>query len=196
MNINKIQSTRRVATIWLSGVTASGKTTLGKLLFQGLKDYGIEKVKFLDGEDLRKRLTENLGHSLDERFIIIEKWIGIAKKENNNGFTVIISTVSHKQKMRDLVRKQIDNFMEVNLICSPKTCASRDYKNIYNRINANSNECFPGITEPYEISDQAELILDTEKNSIEDSRIILLNKTLEFLNENISQGSLRKKKVK
>ena len=64
---------------------------------------------------------------------------------------------------------------------------------IYNRIDENSNECLPGVTEPYEISNNAELILDTEQNSIEDSRIILLNKTLEFLNKNILQGSLRKK---
>ena len=105
----------------------------------------------------------------------------IVKEENNNGFIVIISTVSHMREMCAIARKQIDNFMEVNLICDPKICASRDFKNLYNRIDENSNECLPGVTEPYETFDQAEVIVNTGQTSIEDSRIIILNKTLEFL---------------
>ena len=183
--IKKNLSKNKNGTIWISGVTASGKTTVGKLLYKDLKDFGIEKVKFLDGEDLRKRLTKNYGHSLEERFILIEKWIKIAIEENNNGFFVIISTVSHKRKMRARARKKINNFMEINLICDPNVCASRDFKNIYNRINVNTSECLPGVTEPYEISKNAELILDTAKNSIEELKTILFTRTLEFLNENI-----------
>ena len=96
---------------------------------------------------------------------------------------VIISTVSHKKETRDKARNQLNNFMEINLLCDPKTCSIRDYKNIYNRIDKNSNECLPGVTEPYEISDNAELILDTEQYSLEESKIIILNTTLKFLND-------------
>jgi len=166
-------------------VTASGKTTLGKLLFEDLKKNGIKNIKFFDGEDLRKKLNKNYGHLLAERFELINEYIKIVKEEIESGYTIIISTVSHKQKMRDLARGQLKHFLEVNLLCSPETCAIRDYKNVYKKIKKNSNECLPGVTEPYEISDNAELIIDTEQYSLEESKIILLNKTLKFLNEKI-----------
>jgi len=110
---------------------------------------------------LRKRLKKNYGHSLSERFELIKKYIGFIKEENNNGRSVVLSTVSHKQKMRELARNELSNFIEVNLICSANTCSKRDYKNIYNRITEDSKECFPGVTEPYEISKNAELIANS-----------------------------------
>jgi len=193
MNINKIESSRIVATIWLSGVTASGKTTLGKMLYEDLKNAGILNLKFFDGEDLRKIQDRVYGYSVEERFNLIKKYTKMVKRENKKGYAVIISTVSHKKKMRNFARKNLNQFMEINLLCSPETCAIRDYKNVYRRIRKEDNECLPGVTEPYEISDQAEVILDTEQNSIENSRIILLNKTMGFLNQNILQGNFIKK---
>ena len=185
MNKSRKTTDNKTKTIWISGVTASGKTALGKLLFEDLKKNGIKNIKFFDGEDLRKKLNKYYGHSLAERFELINEYIKIVKEEIENGYTIIISTVSHKRKMRDLARGQLKHFFEINLLCPPETCAIRDYKNIYNKIKKNSNECLPGITEPYEISDNAELILDTEQYSLEESKIILLNKTLKFLNEKI-----------
>tara|TARA_B100000315_G_scaffold151518_1_gene140305 strand:- start:160 stop:717 length:558 start_codon:yes stop_codon:yes gene_type:complete len=179
---NKIKNNQS-ATIWISGVTASGKTTLGKFLFESLNNNGIKRIKFFDGEDLRKRLDKNYGHSLADRYEVLNGIIKIVKEETIIGYTVIISTVSHKREMRDLARSQSNHFMEINLICSSKTCAIRDYKNIYNTINEKNNECLPGVTEPYEISDNAELILDTEQYSLEESKIIILNTTLKFLND-------------
>ena len=176
----------KIATIWISGVTASGKTTLGKILYKELKDAGIVNIKFLDGENLRKIQNRVYGHSVEERFKVIKNYIKIVQNENKNGNIVIISTVSHKRSMRDFARDELVNFFEINLLCDPDVCAIRDYKNLYNRIDKNSNECFPGITEPYEISEKAELILDTKQNSIGESRIILFNKTMDFINENLS----------
>lgn len=83
--------------------------------------------------------------------------------------------------MREFARDRLINFFEVNLLCSPENCAIRDYKNIYNRIDKNSNECLPGVTEPYEISKNADLILDTGQKSVEESKKILFEKSLEFI---------------
>ena len=83
MNINKRQSSRRVATIWLSGVTASGKTTLGKMLYEDLIKSGIVNLKYFDGEDLRKIQDRVYGHSVEERFRLIKKYtyaIGVILK--------------------------------------------------------------------------------------------------------------------
>ena len=172
-----------VATIWISGVTASGKTTLGKLLYQELLNTGIINLKYLDGDDLRRRQSRIYGHSVEERKELIQKYIELVKEENKKGFMVIISTVSHKKETRDKARNQLNNFMEINLLCDPKTCSIRDYKNIYNRIDKNSNECLPGVTEPYEVSDQAELILDTAKSSLEDCKNILINNVFKYLED-------------
>ena len=185
MKDEKIDIANNVATIWISGVTASGKTTLGKFLYHDLLNTGITNIKYFDGEDLRSKQSRIYGHSVEERMKLIHKYVEFIKEENKKGFMVIISVVSHKKETRDNARNQLSNFMEINLLCDPETCSIRDYKNIYNRINKNSNECLPGVTEPYVVSDQAELILNTGQISIKDSRKILLNKTLEFLNENI-----------
>ena len=128
----------KMITIWISGVTASGKTTLAKELYKKLKTTSEEDFRLLDGEDLRKKLKKNYGHSLPERIELIKEYIGFVKEENKNGRSVILSTVSHKQKMRELARSELNNFMEVNLICSPESCAKRDYRNIYNRITKSS----------------------------------------------------------
>jgi len=171
-------------TIWISGTTASGKTTLAKELYQKIKIISDKNFTFFDGEDLRKRLKINYGHSLAERFEVIKEFIGLIKKENYNSRSVIISTVSHKRKMRELARSELTHFMEVNLICSANECSKRDYKDIYNRITKNSDECLPGVTEPYETSENAELILNTEENSIHDCNRILLGRVKTFIKLN------------
>lgn len=170
------------ATIWISGMTASGKTTLGLSLVNELMSYGVEKIKLLDGDKLRKRLKKNYGHSLSDRVKLIDEYIKIAQLEINNGFNVVISTVSHKSSMRDIARSQLNPFMEINLVCSYEECAKRDYKNIYSSFDG-TDKCLPGYTEPYETSKSPELILDTENNSIEDCKKMLLQKVLNFLSE-------------
>ena len=161
------------------------------MLYEDLIKSGIVNLKYFDGEDLRKIQDRVYGYSAEERFSIIKKYTKMMKKENEKGYVVIISVVSHMKKMRNYARSKLNHFMEINLLCSPETCAIRDYKNIYSRISDEKNECLPGVTEPYEISEQAELILDTDKHSIEDCKNILLNNVLKYLSENwfIIQGS-------
>jgi len=182
---NIIKSKNNFATIWISGVTASGKTTLGKMLYEDLINSGIVNVKLLDGDDLRKKLNRVYGFSAEERFKAIKQFIKTVKNENNKGNIVIIAVVSHRQASRNFARRKIINFFEINLLCSTDTCKKRDHKNIYSKIGNKKNECLPGVTEPYEISDEAELIIDTEHTSIEDSKMIIFNKVFEFLKINI-----------
>ena len=176
---NKINN---IGTIWISGVSVSGKTTLGKLLYDDLIKYGIKNVKFMDGDDLRKKQNKQYGHSLSERYELLHNYIKIVKTENINGNIIIISTVSHKRDMRQMARKLLESFFEINLICSPKVCAERDIKNIYSSLDIENNECLPGVTEPYEISENAELIIDTGKNSVNECKDILFKKVINFLN--------------
>jgi len=169
-----------IGTIWISGLTASGKTTLGKLLFKDLKKSGIDNIVFLDGDALREKLTKKYGRDLEDRYNILKEYIKIIISENKKQNCVIISTVSHKVDMRILARKEINHFMEVNLECSTKACSERDYKGLYSKLKKNK-EFFPGISEPYELSNSAELILNTEHNSIEYCRKIIFDKAIKHL---------------
>ena len=168
--------------IWISGITASGKTTLGNRLAKDLKPYGIENLDVLDGEDLRNRLDRSYGHSEEERTKAFPKMLEIINQSYAQGNIVIVSTVSHKRYMREAARNNFQNFMEIYLKCSAKTCAQRDFKGLYQKAINGELDLFPGITEPYEESlDSPELVLDTSILSIEECSEKLLIRTLKFL---------------
>lgn len=156
--------------LWITGITASGKTFLGKALMNGLIENGYTNVIHLDGDELRKRSGWVRGHSLQDRFKVIELLIDLIIDEQNLGKIVIVSTVSHVKTMRALARKKISSFHEVYLNCSAKKCADRDYKGFYKRAaqNTDLDEIFPGVTEEYQVSESPELTLNTGE---EDSTI-------------------------
>ena len=169
------------STIWISGVTASGKTTLGNSLYKYLLNNNFLFLEFLDGDQIRKNLDRKYGHNIVERWKVLKKIVEIAKEKNRNGIITIIATVSHKQKMREYARSEISSFMEVNLICSPENAALRDYKGLYDRANSGEFDCFPGISEEFEPSENPELILQTDKLDIDECLDILYKKVLSFL---------------
>lgn len=162
--------------LWITGITASGKTFLGKALMNGLIENGYTNVIHLDGDELRKRSGWVQGHSLKDRFKIIELLIDLILEEQNQGKIVIVSTVSHVKNMRDLARKKISGFHEVYLNCSPQKCADRDYKGFYKRAEQNTDmdEIFPGVTEEYQVSKSPELTLNTgEEDSAKSSEKLI-----------------------
>ena len=168
-------------TIWITGITASGKTTLGQSLFKFLFEKGIHPLEILDGDELRKCLDKTYGHSLEDRQIVLEKIVEIANEKNKNGITVIVSTVSHKKTMREYARSQISNFMEVYLDCAPETCEGRDYKGLYQLAKSGEYNLFPGVTEAYELSNSPELTLKTDHLMIDECTKILNRKVESFL---------------
>ena len=179
--------------IWITGITASGKTFLGKSLMNGLIENNYKNVIHFDGDELRKRPGWVQGHSLQDRFQIIGLLINLIVEEQNTGKIVIVSTVSHIKSMRDLAREKICDFHEVYLECSPKKCAERDYKGFYKRAEKNTDvdEIFPGVTEEYQVSKNPELTLNTGEEDATTSSEKLLRYTLTEL----KKSKLREKKI-
>jgi len=171
-------------TIWITGLCASGKTTLGKSLYEDLMGMGVKNVEFFDGEDLRQKFDRTYGYSPEERLIALKKMIEIVCDCNKQGKIAIISVLSHKKKAREYARRTIKNFMEIHLDCPVDVCAKRDFKDHYRRAFAGEYENFIGVTEPYEVSDSPELEVDTASNTIEESSKIILQQTLLFLKAN------------
>ncbi|MAF20389.1 MAG: adenylyl-sulfate kinase, partial [Parcubacteria group bacterium] len=142
-----------VGTIWITGLSASGKSTLGGKLFSDLKAIGVNNVKLLDGEDIREEFGDTFGYATNERNAILEKTIQMARECNDNGNIAIVSTISHKRSIRQKARDAITNFMEVFLDCPLEVCVKRDYKGHYQKALNGDYENFIGITESYETSD-------------------------------------------
>ncbi len=166
--------------IWITGITASGKTFLGKSLMNGLIENNYTNVIHLDGDELRKRPGWVQGHSLQDRFKIIGLLINLIAEEQSMGKIVIVSTVSHIKSMRELAREKLSGFHEVYLNCSAEKCAARDYKGFYKRAEKNNDvdEIFPGVTEEYQVSKNPELTLNTGEENFTKSSETLLNYTL------------------
>ena len=165
--------------VWITGITASGKSTLAKRLQQGLLNSRYENVELLDGDDLRKRLNFKYGHSNKDRMAVMEISVNICKETNKLGNLAILSSIGHKKAMRDYARSQTSAFMEVYLDCPVDVCAKRDYKGLYEKARAGEYQTFVGVTEPYERSEFPDLVLNTAENSIDECSKILFKSIVE-----------------
>ena len=153
---------RKIPAIWLTGIPSSGKSTISILL----KDYLQKKnmpVIILDGDEIRKTVSKDLGFSPEDRKEHNRRVIEIAKLLVKNNFTAIIPLISPYKETRDLARKEIPNFVEVYVKASLDTCIKRDPKGLYQKAKNGEITNLTGLQSPYEEPINPELILDTEK---------------------------------
>jgi len=167
-------------TIWITGLSVSGKTTLGERLERELLSLGIENVVLLDGEVIRERL-KNFKYASNDRNYIAFKKAELALEHNKEGKIVIVTGITHQREIRAKLREYLGRFMEVYLKCPVEVCAQRDYKGNYQKAYAGELENFVGVTVPYEESNP-ELVLDTDKESVEECSRILVRHALDFIN--------------
>ena len=167
--------------IIIMGPTASGKSTLGSLLYEKIQCES-NNIKFYDGDTIRKKLKNEYSHSLSDRFKVLDEYLEIIFEDCKDGYNVILSTVLHKNKMRDIVKNKLDNVFLIYLHCDVKICEKRDFKGHYKKVRKGKDDCIPRVTEQYEYPNYADLIVNTGKNSISES----LNLILEFVDKTIS----------
>ncbi|MBW2060814.1 MAG: adenylyl-sulfate kinase [Deltaproteobacteria bacterium] len=165
--------------VWFTGLSASGKTTLSKLLQETLLERGL-LVEILDGDIIRKNLSKGLGFSREDRDTNIRRIGFVAHLLARNGVAVIVAAISPYQSVRDEVRAEIGNFIEVFLDCPLEICVERDPKGLYRKALAGEIKHFTGIDDPYEVPENPEVVVRTHEESPEDglARII---RTLEIL---------------
>ena len=127
-----------------------------------MKAIGVNNVKLLDRETIREESGGTHGYRTNDRNAILDKTIKMARECNENGIIVIVSTISHKNAIRQKARDTITNFMEVFLDCPLEVCIERDYKGHNQKALNGGYENFIGITESYETSDSPELVINTK----------------------------------
>lgn len=161
--------------IWITGITASGKTSIGTNLHKSLITQGRYSSKHIDGDLLRRRKDWVSGHSIESRKVALKKIVDVCLEEQKSADIVIVSTVSHLISMRKYARSKLEKFHEIFLDVGPDICAMRDYKKLYEKAFNNEFSCFPGVTEEYQKYDEFDLALSTGVESLETCSKVLLS---------------------
>lgn len=156
------------ATVWLTGLSGAGKTTICRRVEEKLAAAGLP-VERLDGDVVRQQLCADLGFSREDRFRNIERVAYVAKLLTRNRVIVLASFISPYRSMRDYARKEIGPFIEVYAKCSLEECIRRDVKGLYRKAINGEIAYFTGISDPYEEPEQPELVVDTEQETEEAS---------------------------
>ena len=178
-------------TVLITGISASGKSTLGARLENDLLKSGLNGVRLLDGEAIRSELKKrghHFGYTVADRNKVVLEYAHIASKLNNEGINCILCCIAHVEKTRETMRAVIGDVMEVYLDCPVQNCAKRDYKEQYAKAFKGLLDDFVGVTTPYQKSDSIDLILYTGRDSVERCSEILLESTIAFLENSKLDG--------
>ena len=155
-------------TVWLTGLSGAGKTTIA----DGLKDYVEQRdrlVDVLDGDVVRQNLSKGLGFSKEDRDTNIRRIAFVSQLLTRHGALVIVAAISPYRSVRDAAREMIGNFVEVHVHCPIDVLIKRDTKGLYAKAISGEIKNFTGISDPYEEPLSAEVIVDTAKESPEES---------------------------
>lgn len=172
-------------TVWMTGLSASGKSTIAVILEQMLLHKHKHAYR-LDGDNIRMGLNKNLGFSAEDRAENIRRIGEVAKLFTDAGVIAITSFISPYKKDRDLVRalNKPGEFVEVYVNVSLETAEKRDPKGLYKKARAGQIKGFTGIDDPYEAPEKAEIVIETESMKPEQAA----EKILAYLEE---RGYLR-----
>jgi adenylylsulfate kinase len=158
------------AIVWMTGLSAAGKSTIAVELEKLLLERGKHAYR-LDGDNIRMGLNKNLGFSAEDRAENIRRIGEVAKLFADAGVIAITSFISPYKKDRDLVRasSKPGDFIEVYVHVSLEGAEKRDPKGLYKKARAGQIKGFTGIDDPYEAPDSAEILIETEKTTIQEA---------------------------
>lgn len=165
--------------IWMTGLSGSGKTTIGTALMSKLIDLG-HRVELLDGDEVRRQLSPDLGFTKNDREMHARRVVYLSKILARNGIISIVSLISPYRSFREYARKEIGNFVEVYVKTPLETCIKRDPKGLYKKALKGEITDMTGLQDPYEEPLNPELIIETEHNGIDESAEKILNRLREL----------------
>ncbi|XTZ09679.1 MAG: adenylyl-sulfate kinase [cyanobacterium endosymbiont of Rhopalodia yunnanensis] len=178
---------RQGVTIWLTGLSGAGKSTITHVLGKQLSDRGYS-VEILDGDIVRTNLTKGLGFSKEDRDTNIRRIGFVASLLTRHGVIVLVSAISPYRDIRDEVRARIGNFVEIFVNAPLDVCEDRDVKGLYKRARSGEIKSFTGIDDPYECPLNPEIECRTDLETLEESvnKIWKKLKEMEYLTESIA----------
>jgi sulfate adenylyltransferase len=163
---------RQGATIFFTGLSGSGKSTIANVLLTKFLEVGGRPVTILDGDLVRKHLSSELGFSKEHRDINIRRIGYVASEITKNGGIAICAPIAPYDSVRKQVRQMIEpygGFILVHVATNIDTCEQRDRKGLYAKARAGIIKEFTGISDPYEAPTDAEVVIDTAELSAEEA---------------------------
>ena len=167
-------------TVWFTGLSGSGKSTIAEMLFHEFQARGM-KTEILDGDEVRKNLSKGLGFSKEDRDTNILRIGFVANLLTRNGVATICCPISPYKETRDACRAQIGEFVEIHVDATvAEIAAHRDPKGLYKKALAGEITGFTGVDDPYEEPVDPELKVDTESQTPEESLQAVLDRLKEL----------------
>ena len=184
-------------TVWFTGLSGSGKSALTNRLAEIIKSRGLA-VDILDGDVIRRSLSKGLGFSKEGRDENIRRVGHVCSYLTATDRVAIAACISPYAEIRDLNRDLIGDFVEVYCRCSLDECAKRDPKGLYAKAFAGEIKGFTGVDDPYEEPANPEVIVDTDKENIEESlkKIVTKLEAMNYLPQNEEMSAEDEAKIK
>ena len=156
--------------IWLSGISGSGKSTIANELEKKLYENNFLSY-LLDGDNIRIGLNKDLGFTDDDRKENIRRISEVSRLMLDAGLIVITAFISPFKEERQLAKSLVleENYFLVHVDCSVEKCEERDVKGLYKKARAGEIKNFTGIDSPYEVPENPNLIVNTEKENVDES---------------------------
>jgi adenylyl-sulfate kinase len=167
-------------TVWFTGLSGCGKTTIGRSVYTELLAQGI-RTEFLDADDLRKHLNRDLGFSKEDRDENIRRIGFVAHLLTRSGVVALVAAISPYRSTREEVRRTIGNFLEAYVNTPLSVCESRDPKGLYKKARAGELRGFTAVDDPYEPPLSPEIECDTHRESLKVSTDKVVSAVLRFL---------------
>lgn len=155
-------------TIWFTGLSGAGKSTLARNIEQYLRALG-RNVEVLDGDSVRTHLSKGLGFSRADRDTNIRRIAFVCNLLTRNGVVSIAAAISPYREARAWARQEIGHFVEVYVKCPLEICRRRDVKGLYKQVDEGRIKGFTGVDDPYEEPEHPELVIETDKETVEES---------------------------
>ena len=177
-------------TLWFTGLSGSGKTTISHLVGPELDRRGLI-VEYLDGDSVRMHLSRGLGFSKEDRDTNIERIGWVASRLTRHNAAVIVSAISPYEETRRRAREMVEQFgpfVEVFVQASVDACAERDVKGLYAKAFAGEIKEFTGVSDPYEEPSDPDLVAATEEETPIESaqRVLAKLEELELVGDEVT----------
>lgn len=179
VNKSEVNKIHRGFTVWFTGLSGAGKTTLSVLLAKELCRLG-HKVEVLDGDELRKGISRDLGFSREDRNKQVQRVGYICELLNKHDIITIVSLISPFRDAREELRREIDHFVEVYVKCPLKVLIKRDTKGLYQKALTGEIKSFTGLSDPYEEPTDPEVTVYSDQETVEKSLTKIIQKLVQL----------------
>ena len=169
MLTKQVYITTQGFTVWLTGLSGAGKSTIANAFREHLSASGLLNLAILDADELRASLCKDLGFTREDREANIRRIGFLGKILTHHGVPNTVAIISPYRKIRREIREMINAFLEVYVNCPLEVCEQRDVKGLYAKARMGEIKMFTGIDDPYEPPENPEVTVYTERETVQES---------------------------